>query len=161
MLYRYNSTNTDAKIGGFFFLDRYTAGSFISLAKTDGSVSAVVLARLVFESTALAERNHRVYALMMAAEASVCGCGCVCVCVCVWVCVCMSVFVSVSVSVCINIHIYTEYYHIYIYICICICICVCIYMYMYMYIYIAGACSRSTAYMRFDCEAAAEYWAVI
>jgi hypothetical protein len=52
-------------------VDKYTVASFVNLAKADGSVSAVRLARQVFETCSPSERNQRVYALMMAAEARV------------------------------------------------------------------------------------------
>jgi hypothetical protein len=51
--------------------DCYTVASFVNLAKADGSVSAVRLARAVFDACPPSERNQRVYALMMAAEARV------------------------------------------------------------------------------------------
>jgi len=58
-------------------VDRYTVGSFVNLAKTDASISAVQLARQVFDAAPARERNQRVYALMIAAEARV-GSGRVC-----------------------------------------------------------------------------------
>jgi hypothetical protein len=52
-------------------VDRYTVGSFVNLAKADASITAVSLARQVFDAAPPSERNQRVYALMMAAEARV------------------------------------------------------------------------------------------
>lgn len=52
-------------------VDRYTVGSFVNLAKADASPSAVHLARQVFEAAPPSERNQRVYASMLAAEARV------------------------------------------------------------------------------------------
>ena len=43
----------------------------MNLAKADGSVSGVRLARAVFDACPPSERNQRVYSLMMAAEARV------------------------------------------------------------------------------------------
>jgi len=52
-------------------VDCYTVASFVNLAKADGSVSGVRLARAVFDACPPSERNQRVYSLMMAAEARV------------------------------------------------------------------------------------------
>ena len=51
--------------------DKYTVGSFVNLAKADASSGAVTLARAVFDATPRHQRNQRVYALMMSAEARV------------------------------------------------------------------------------------------